>query len=52
MLPLPLTTIGEIMGGRDHTTVLHAKNKVSSLVGKDERFDKAITDIKNMIYKK
>ncbi len=52
MLPLPLTTIGEIMGGRDHTTVLHAKNKVSSLLGKDERFDKAITDIKNMIYKK
>jgi chromosomal replication initiator protein len=52
MLPLPLTTIGEIMGGRDHTTVLHAKNKVSSLVGKDERFDKAITDIKNMICKK
>lgn len=52
MLPLPLTTIGEIMGGRDHTTVLHAKNKVASLVGKDERFDKAITDIKNMIYKK
>lgn len=52
MLPLPLTTIGELMGGRDHTTVLHAKNKVASLVGKDERFDKAITDIKNMIYKK
>ncbi|MBE5731637.1 MAG: chromosomal replication initiator protein DnaA [Clostridiales bacterium] len=52
MLPLPLTTIGEIMGGRDHTTVLHAKNKVASLLGKDERFDKAITDIKNMIYKK
>lgn len=52
MLPLPLTTIGDIMGGRDHTTVMHAKNKVSSLLGKDERFDKAITDIKNMIYKK
>jgi chromosomal replication initiator protein len=52
MLPLPLTAIGELMGGRDHTTVLHAKNKVASLIGKDERFDKAITDIKNMIYKK
>ncbi|MBO5224371.1 MAG: chromosomal replication initiator protein DnaA [Clostridia bacterium] len=52
MMPLPLTTIGELMGGRDHTTVLHAKNKVASLIGKDERFDKAITDIKNMIYKK
>ena len=52
MLPLPLTAIGEIMGNRDHTTVLHAKNKVVSLIGKDDRFDKAITDIKNMIYKK
>ena len=52
MLPLPLIAIGELMGGRDHTTVLHAKNKVASLIGKDERFDKAITDIKNMIYKK
>ncbi len=52
MLPLPLTAIGELMGGRDRTTILHAKNKVSSLIGKDERVSKAVTDIKNMAYKK
>ena len=52
MLHLPLTSIGEILGGRDHTTIHHAKSKVDSLVGKDEKFTKAITDIKNMVYKK
>ena len=52
MMPLPLTTIGEIMGKRDHTTILHAKNKVAQLLTKDERFEKAVTDIKNMVYKK
>lgn len=52
MLPLPLTSIGGIMGGRDHTTIMHAKNKIASAVSKEDRFRTAVQDIRDMIYKK
>lgn len=52
MLPLPLTSIGSIMGGRDHTTIMHAKNKIAGAVGKDDRFRVAVHDIRDMVYKK
>lgn len=52
LLPLPLTSIGSIMGGRDHTTIMHSKNKVASLIQKDERIRRTVDDIRNIIYKK
>ena len=52
MLPLPLTSIGGIMGGRDHTTIMHAKNKIALAVGKEERYRIAVHDIRDMVYKK
>lgn len=51
LLPLPLTSIGALMGGRDHTTIMHSKNKVASLLSKDERIKARVEDIRNMIYK-
>ncbi|MDR0426236.1 MAG: chromosomal replication initiator protein DnaA [Clostridiales bacterium] len=52
MLPLPLTAIGGLMGGRDHTTIMHAKNKIaSSLQKEDPRIKKAVSDIRNMVYR-
>ena len=51
LLPLPLTSIGSIMGGRDHTTIMHSKNKVSALIAKDERIKNRVDDIRNMVYK-
>lgn len=51
LLPLPLTSIGALMGGRDHTTIMHSKDKVASLIQKDERMKSRVEDIKNMIYK-
>ena len=51
LLPLPLTSIGAIMGGRDHTTIMHSKNKVSALIAKDERIKNRVDDIRNMVYK-
>lgn len=51
MLPLPLTAIGEMMGGRDHTTIMHSKDKVTSLIAKDERIKKMVSDIRNMATK-
>lgn len=52
LLPLPLTSIGAVMGGRDHTTVMHSKNKVAGLIARDERIKAKVEDIRNMVYKK
>ena len=52
LLPLPLTSIGAVMGGRDHTTVMHSKNKVAGLISRDERVKSKVEDIRNMVYKK
>ncbi len=51
LLPLPLTSIGAIMGGRDHTTIMHSKSKVTGLIAKDERIKAKVNDIRNMVYK-
>lgn len=52
LLPLPLTSIGSIMGGRDYTTIINAKNRVAAALTKDERFRVAVHDIRDMVYKK
>ncbi len=51
LLPLPLTAIGAIMGGRDHTTIMHSKDKVVKMLETDERIRQKVEDIRNMIYK-
>ena len=51
LLPLPLTAIGAIMGGRDHTTIMHSKDKVIKMLETDERIRQKVEDIRNMIYK-
>ena len=47
-----MTSIGSLMGGRDHTTIMHAKNKIASSMGKEDRFRIAVQDIRDMVYKK
>lgn len=39
---LSLPRIGENFGGRDHTTVIHANKRVSSLIASDERSENLI----------
>ncbi len=41
-----LSSIGKFFGGRDHSTVLHAYNKVSDLLIEDERVLWSINDLK------
>ncbi len=48
MLDLPLTSIGQIFGGKDHTTVIHAKNKINDLIKENNRIKVAVNDIKSM----
>ncbi len=49
---MPLETVGNICGGRDHTTVMHARDKIERLMPTSERIKNGVTDIKSMIYKK
>jgi len=42
---LSLLQIGEEFGGRDHTTVIHACEKISELKNKDPLVEKSINDI-------
>jgi len=48
-LNLPLVSIGGLMGGRDHTTIMHAKNKVATLLKDDQRTKRIIEDLSKMI---
>ena len=52
MLGIPLTSIGEYFGGRDHTTVMYARDKITSLCKSDPMTQAQINDIRAMIQKK
>lgn len=46
---LSLPHIGEEFGGRDHTTVIHAYNKIEEKINEDDEFSKVINKIKARI---
>jgi len=48
LLDLPLTSIGEIFGKKDHTTVMHARDKIGDLIKENNRMKIIVNDIKNM----
>lgn len=48
-LQLPLVEIGRIVGGRDHTTVMHAVDKIGQLLSSDVQIRQDILGIKNML---
>jgi len=49
MTDLSLPKIGEDFGGRDHTTVLHAHDKITRELKTDPVLDKIISDLKTKI---
>ena len=49
---LSLPKIGEKFGGRDHTTVIHAKDKIHDLRNEDESFNNKIEELIRIIQKK
>ena len=51
ILNIPLVSIGEALGGRDHTTVIHSREKVANLVKINDHFAKEVEDIRNIILK-
>lgn len=48
-LNLPLQEVGRVVGGRDHTTVMHAVDKISKLASKDMDIRQDILGIKNSL---
>ena len=51
MLSLPLVSVGAIMGGRDHTTIMYSRDKVDELIKLNEKMAKEVDDIKNIVLK-
>src|SRR5699024_1841 len=46
---LSLPKIGEKFGGRDHTTVIHAHDKITEMVESDSALQKDIEEIKEQL---
>ena len=46
---LSLPKIGEEFGGRDHTTVIHAHDKISKMMQTDKQFEREIKELEKMI---
>ena len=51
VLSLPLVSIGNIMGGRDHTTIMYSRNKVEELMKFSDKIAKEVDDIRNIVFK-
>lgn len=45
-----LPQIGEALGGRDHTTVMYACEKVADLIERDDRFRRQVLQIRERLY--
>jgi chromosomal replication initiator protein len=49
-LALPFSTIGEILGGRDHTTALHAFEKINTQKEVQTRLKEELNSLKEKLY--
>jgi chromosomal replication initiator protein len=45
-----LPQIGEALGGRDHTTVMYACEKVADMIERDDRFRRQVLQIREHLY--
>ena len=52
LINLPLVSIGELFGGKDHTTIIYARDKIADLIKTDTKVKLQVSDIKDMIYKR
>lgn len=47
---ISLPQIGQALGGRDHTTVMYACEKVAGLLQNDERLKRQVAQMRNLLY--
>ena len=48
-LRLTVEKIGEILGGRDHTTVMHGRDKIKKLISTDREVQRISIEVKQML---
>ena len=51
MSSLPLEKVGQIVGGRDHSTVIYSRDKIAELMKTDRKLAVQINDIRKMLLK-
>ena len=49
ILEIPLVSIGKIFGGRDHTTIMHSRDKISDELKTSHKYQSFISEIKKML---
>jgi chromosomal replication initiator protein len=49
-LRLPLEEVGRLVGGRDHTTVLHAAEKVKGEIEQNHKFQAELAEVRKRIF--
>lgn len=52
LMDIPLVSIGQAMGGRDYTTVIYTRDKISDAIKLNSRIATEVNDLKNLIKKK
>jgi len=50
-MELPLVRIGELFGNRDHTTVMHATDKIERLFTSNQNLRHEVMTIRNGLFK-
>ncbi len=49
LLEMPLIAIGKIFGGRDHTTIMHSRDKISDQMKTSQKTQTLVNEIKKML---
>lgn len=49
-LQMPLEKVGQILGGRDHTTIIHAEEKIDRLFSTNQQIRHEILEMRKIIY--
>lgn len=52
MMTMPLISVGEIFGGKEHTTISYSRDKVTAALETDARLRTEVSDIKAMVLRK
>ena len=51
MLNIPLTAIGALLGGRDHTTIMYARDKIEGQIKSNAHIKTLVNDLKSRLLK-
>jgi len=49
ILDVPLISIGKYFGGRDHTTIIHARDKITDQMKFNEKTQAIVSELKTLI---